>query len=61
MTDVAGLAIFAIGIVLLISGFDDFQMLAPVAEDSGGTLWLIAGGTCSVVGGLILAIRSRRA
>lgn len=66
MTNAVGLAIFLLGIVLLIFGFDATQSLsAEVARlwnshraDQG--LWLVIGGAAAVIGGLILAFRGAR-
>jgi len=65
MNNIAGLAVFAVGIVLLIFGFNESQPAngsAGILADSGWdqAIWLITGGGAAVVGGLILAIRSRK-
>lgn len=66
MNNIAGLAIFASGIVLLIFGFNESQPVTTgisraIAERSADkALWLIIGGAAAVIGGLVLAIRSRR-
>jgi hypothetical protein len=65
MHNIVGLAIFAVGIVLLISGFSDSgavgseisRLLAGYSVDS--SLWMLLGGAGSVVLGLLLALRSR--
>ncbi len=66
MSNIVGLSIFALGIVLLILGFGATQSLsAEVARlwelhraDQG--LWLVVGGAVAVVAGLVVAFRSAR-
>jgi hypothetical protein len=65
MINIAGLTVFAVGIVLLIFGFSDSQSftadLARVVSGHPGarTAWMIVGGAGFVSGGLFLALRSR--
>ena len=65
MNNITGLAIFALGIVLLIFGFNASQPFSGElargisAQADQSSIWLIVGGV-AVLGGLILAIRSRR-
>lgn len=67
MNNITGLAVFALGIVLLIFGFNESQSFASevsrvfASNPSDRSLWMIVGGGVAVIGGLILAIRSRRA
>ena len=66
MTNIIGLAVFALGIVLLISGFNESQSFASevsrtfTGNPTNRSLWMILGGAASVIAGLILAVRSRR-
>jgi hypothetical protein len=66
MNNITGLAIFAVGIVLLIFGFNASQpfsgeLARSISANSDATsIWLVAGGAAAVLAGLILAIRSRR-
>jgi multisubunit Na+/H+ antiporter MnhB subunit len=66
MYNIAGLAIFAIGVVLLIFGFNESQSFASdVSRFFSGNptdraIWMIVGGAAAVVTGLVLAIRGAR-
>jgi multisubunit Na+/H+ antiporter MnhB subunit len=66
MYNIAGLAIFAIGVVLLIFGFNESQSFASdVSRFFSGNptdraIWMIVGGAAAVVTGLVLAIRGTR-
>ena len=66
MNNITGLAVFALGIVLLIFGFNASQPFSGELARSISTkadqtsIWLVVGGSAAVLGGLILAIRSRR-
>ena len=63
MNNVAGLAIFALGVVLLIFGFNAAHSLASdVSRTFSGmpadrSIGMILGGALAVIGGLILALR----
>ncbi len=65
MNNIFGLAIFAVGIVLLIFGFNESQSFASevsrvfTANPTAHSVWLIAGGAVAVIAGLFLALRSR--
>ena len=66
MNNIAGLAIFAAGIVLLIFGFNASQSLgsdisrAFTGNPTDRSLWLILGGVAAIIGGLFLALRGAR-
>ncbi len=66
MFNIVGLAIFALGIVLLIFGFNESQSFSSdvsrffSGNPTNRSIWLIAGGAVSVILGLVLALRSRR-
>jgi hypothetical protein len=66
MNNVAGLLVFALGVVLLIFGFNEsraFQNeLARIlsSQPGGGPAWLVVSGAALVVSGMVLAIRSVR-
>jgi Protein of unknown function (DUF3185) len=66
MHSIVGLAIFALGIVLLIFGFNESQSFGSdvsrffTGNPTNHSIWLIAGGGASVVLGLFLALRARR-
>jgi len=65
MNNIFGLAIFAVGIVLLIFGFNESQSFASdvsrvvTGNPSDRSIWMIVGGSLAVVGGLVLALRNR--
>jgi hypothetical protein len=67
MNNIIGLAIFALGIVLLIFGFNESHSLGSdlsrtfTGNPTDRSMWMIAGGVLSVVAGLFLAIRGRKA
>jgi hypothetical protein len=63
MNNVLGLAIFALGIFLLISGFNEPQSFGSDLSRTYPTnrsLWMIGGGSLAVIGGLFLAVRRHR-
>ncbi len=66
MNNIVGLAIFALGVVLLIFGFNESQSFgsdvsrAFTGNPTDRSMWLIAGGGVAVVAGLILAVRGMR-
>ncbi len=57
MTNVVGLALFALGVVLLITGFSDSPVAGSRGSPGPDSLWLILGGAITVIGGLWLALR----
>ena len=66
MFNIVGLAIFALGIVLLIFGFNESQSFSSdvsrffSGNPTNRSMWLIGGGVAAVILGLVLALRSRR-
>jgi hypothetical protein len=66
MNNIIGLAILALGIVLLIFGFNESHSFGSdlsrtfTGNPSDRSMWLIAGGAVAVVAGLVLAIRGRK-
>jgi multisubunit Na+/H+ antiporter MnhB subunit len=64
--NIMGLAVFALGIVLLIFGFSASESLSSdvsrffTGTPSNRALWMVIGGVISVVAGLFVAIRSTR-
>ncbi len=67
MYNIVGLAIFALGIVLLIFGLNESHSFASdvsrffSGNPTNRSIWLIAGGGAAVIAGLFLALRSRKA
>lgn len=63
MNNIVGLAIFALGIVLLIFGFNESHSFSSdVSRVFNGnptdrSMWLIVGGAVAAIVGLVLAIR----
>jgi len=66
MNNIVGLAIFALGVVLLIFGFNESQSFnSEVTRTFTGnptdrSMWLITGGAIAVICGIVLAITGRR-
>jgi hypothetical protein len=66
MNNIVGLAIFALGIILLIFGFNaSHSFSSDVSRTFTGnptdkSIWLIVGGALAVIVGLFVAIRGRR-
>ena len=66
MNNIAGLAIFALGIVLLIFGFNESHSFGSdvsrffTGNPTNRSLWFLIGGAVAVVAGLVLAIRGAR-
>jgi len=66
MNNIVGLAIFALGIVLLIFGFNESHSFSSdvsrvfTGNPTDRSMWLIAGGAVAIIAGLVLAIRSGR-
>lgn len=67
MNNIMGLAVFALGIVLLVFGFNASQSLSSdisrafTGNPTDRSMWLIVGGAIAVVVGLLVAIKGRRA
>jgi hypothetical protein len=68
MNNIVGIAIFALGVVLLIFGFNESHSFSSdvsrffTGNPTDRSIWMIIGGAIAVVAGLVLAIRgSRRA
>ena len=66
MNNIAGLAILALGVVLLIFGFNESQSFtsdvsrAFTGNPSDRSIWFIVVGAVAVIAGLVLALRGRR-
>ncbi len=62
MSNFVGLAIFALGIVLLVFGLNESQSFSSelsrvfTGNPTDRSVWLIAAGGAAVIGGLVLAI-----
>lgn len=66
MTNIVGLAIFAVGIVLLILGFNASHSFGSdvsrffTGNPTDKSVWLLVGGAAAVVVGLLVAIFGAR-
>jgi hypothetical protein len=66
MNNIVGLAILALGVVLLIFGFNEsHSFTSDVSRTFTGnptdrSIWFITGGAVAVIAGLILAVRGMR-
>ena len=64
--NIIGLALFALGIVLLIFGFHESQSLSSdvsrffTGNPTDRSIWFIAGGAVAVIVGMILALRGMK-
>jgi hypothetical protein len=63
MNNIVGLGIFALGVVLLIFGFNESHSFGSdvsrvfTGNPTDRSMWMIAGGAVAIVAGLMLAIR----
>ena len=66
MNNIVGLAVFAVGIVLLIFGFNASQSFSSdvsrffTGNPTDKSMWLLIGGAAAVIVGLVVAIRGTR-
>jgi multisubunit Na+/H+ antiporter MnhB subunit len=66
MNNIVGFAILALGIVLLIFGFNESQSFSSdvsrffTGNPTNHSMWLIAGGAVAVIAGLLLAFLGRK-
>ena len=66
MTNIVGLALFAVGIVLLILGFNASQSFSSdvsrffTGNPTDKSIWLLIGGAVAIIVGLVVAIRGTR-
>ncbi len=66
MNTVVGLAIFALGVVLLILGLNESQSFGSdvsrffTGNPTNRSIWLLVGGAVAVIAGLVLALRRTR-
>ena len=66
MNNVLGLALFAIGIVLLIFGFNEAHSFGSdvsrffTGNPTDRAIWMILGGIAAVIVGLFVSIRGMR-
>lgn len=66
MNNIAGLAVLALGIVLLIFGFNESHSFSSdvsktfTGNPTNHSMWLIIGGAVAVVAGIGLSLTGRR-
>jgi multisubunit Na+/H+ antiporter MnhB subunit len=66
MNNIVGLAILALGIILLIFGFNESHSFGSdvsrffTGNPTDRSMWMIAGGAIAVIAGLVLAFVGRR-
>jgi hypothetical protein len=66
MNNVVGLAILAIGVVLLIFGFNASHSFGSdvsrffTGNPTDKSIWLLVGGAAAVIVGLVVAVRGTR-
>ncbi len=66
MNNIVGYAILALGIVLLIFGFNESHSFSSdvsrafTGNPTDRSMWMIIGGAVAVISGLLLALRSKR-
>jgi multisubunit Na+/H+ antiporter MnhB subunit len=64
--NIIGLAVFALGIVLLIFGFNESHSFSSdvskffTGNPTDKSIWLIAGGAVAVIAGMFLALRGMK-
>ena len=66
MNNIVGLAIFAVGIVLLVFGFNASHSFSSdvsrffTGNPTDKSIWFLVGGAAAVIVGLVVAIRGGR-
>jgi multisubunit Na+/H+ antiporter MnhB subunit len=66
MNNIVGLAIFAVGIVLLVFGFNASHSFGSdvsrffTGNPTDRSIWFLVGGAAAVIVGLVVAIRGGR-
>jgi multisubunit Na+/H+ antiporter MnhB subunit len=66
MNNIAGLAVLALGVVLLIFGFNESHSFSSdvsrtfTGNPTNHSMWLIIGGAVAVVVGFVLAFTGRK-
>ena len=66
MNNIVGLAIFAVGIVLLVFGFNASHSFGSdvsrffTGNPTDKSIWFLVGGAAAVIVGLVVAIRGGR-
>jgi hypothetical protein len=66
MNNIVGLALLALGIVLLVFGFNESSSFgsdvsrAFTGNPTDRSMWLIGGGALAAIGGLAMTILGRR-
>jgi hypothetical protein len=66
MNNIIGLAVFALGIVLLIFGFNESHSFSSdisrtfTGNPTDRSIWFFAGGAVAVIVGLVLSVRGMK-
>ena len=66
MNNIIGLAIFALGVVLLIFGFNESHSFSSdvsrtfTGNPTDRSIWFLVGGAAAVIVGLFMAVRGAR-
>jgi len=66
MNNIVGLAIFAVGIVLLVFGFNASHSFSSdvsrffTGNPTDKSIWFLVGGAAAIIVGLVVAIRGGR-
>ena len=66
MNNITGLVVFALGVVLLIFGFNESHSFGSdvsrffTGNPTDRAMWMIIGGAAAVIAGLFLTIRGTR-
>ena len=64
--NIIGLAVFALGVVLLIFGFNESHSFGSdvsrffTGNPSDRSMWMIAGGAVAVIAGVVFALRGMK-
>jgi multisubunit Na+/H+ antiporter MnhB subunit len=66
MNNIVGIAIIALGVVLLVFGFNESHSMASdvsktfTGNPTNHSMWLIIGGAVAVIAGIAMSLMGRR-